>query len=249
MRFDALKVGELAKRTGLTVRTLHHYDEIGLLKPSQHTAAGHRLYTADDLGRLMRIVSLRQLGFSLDQVGECLDRPGFEPVRVLRMQAERLREQIGLQEKLVQRLDALATQFESAGEVSAEQFLQTIEVTTMIEEYYTPEQLETLRLRREEAMARGVDIVQQGANDWAALTAEITAAMHAGLDPAAPEVQELQQRKQALIDAFTGGDAGIGKGLNRLWKEQGGKLSSQHGYDPNLLEYMGRMCEAGKGAS
>ena len=63
---DALKIGELASRTGLTVRTLHHYDEIGLLKPSHRTDSGHRLYTVRDLGRLQQIVSLRQLGFSLD---------------------------------------------------------------------------------------------------------------------------------------------------------------------------------------
>ena len=77
MKFEALKVGELAKRTGLTVRTLHHYDEIGLLRPSLHTESGHRLYTLRDLARLQQIVSLRQLGFSLDQVRECLDRPDF----------------------------------------------------------------------------------------------------------------------------------------------------------------------------
>ena len=52
MRFEALKVGELARRTGLTVRTLHHYDEIGLLRPSLHTEAGYRLYTARDVARL-----------------------------------------------------------------------------------------------------------------------------------------------------------------------------------------------------
>ena len=62
MRFEALKVGELARRTGLTVRTLHHYDEIGLLRPSLHTESGHRLYTAADVGRLQQVVSLRQLG-------------------------------------------------------------------------------------------------------------------------------------------------------------------------------------------
>ena len=73
MRFEALKVGELAKRTGLTVRALHHYDEIGLLKPSLHTEAGYRLYTADDVARLQRVLSLRQLGFSLEQVRDCLD--------------------------------------------------------------------------------------------------------------------------------------------------------------------------------
>ncbi len=81
MRFEALKVGELAKRTGLTVRTLHHYDEIGLLKPSLKTESGHRLYTGRDVARLQQVLSLRQLGFSLEQVRDCLDRPGFSPRR------------------------------------------------------------------------------------------------------------------------------------------------------------------------
>ena len=54
MRLPALKVGELAKRTGMTVRALHHYDEIGLLRPSLHTESGHRLYTTVDVGRLDR---------------------------------------------------------------------------------------------------------------------------------------------------------------------------------------------------
>jgi DNA-binding transcriptional MerR regulator len=69
MRFEALKVGELARWTGLIVRTLHHYDAIGLLKPSLHTEAGYRLYTAGDIARLQQVLSQRQLGFSLDQVG------------------------------------------------------------------------------------------------------------------------------------------------------------------------------------
>ena len=76
MRFEALKVGELAKRTGLTVRTLHHYDEFGLLKPSLHTAAGHRLYTGEDVVRLQQVLSLRQFGFSLEEVRDFLNRAG-----------------------------------------------------------------------------------------------------------------------------------------------------------------------------
>ena len=54
MNFTALKVGESARRTGLTVRTLHHYDALGLVKPSHHTGAGHRLYTAADVARLQQ---------------------------------------------------------------------------------------------------------------------------------------------------------------------------------------------------
>jgi DNA-binding transcriptional MerR regulator len=71
MKFEALKVGELSKRTGLTIRTLHHYDEIGLLKPSLHGEAGYRLYTAADVVRLQQVLSLRQLGFSLEEVRDC----------------------------------------------------------------------------------------------------------------------------------------------------------------------------------
>src|SRR5437660_8357144 len=108
MRCEALKVGELAKRTGLTVRALHHYDEIGLLKPSLHTEAGHRLYTAGDVARLQQVLSLRQLGFSLEEVRECLQRSDFSPAEVIGLHVARLREQLELQRKLCDRLEALA---------------------------------------------------------------------------------------------------------------------------------------------
>src|SRR5438093_12269538 len=153
MRFEALKVGELAKRTGLTIRTLYHYDEIGLLKPSLHTESGHRLYTAGDVARLQQVVSLRQLGFSLEEIADCLRRPCFSPLEVIQRHVARLREQIELQRGLCERLEGLAAHFRTAGEVSADVFLQTIEVMTMIENYYTPEQLEQLKKRREEAGA------------------------------------------------------------------------------------------------
>src|SRR5688500_2085666 len=142
MRFEALKVGELAKRTGLTVRTLHHYDEIGLLRPSLHTESGHRLYTVGDVARLQQVLSLRQLGFALDEVRACLDRADFSPLRVIDLHLARLREQMRCQQELCARLEGLAAHFRAAGEVSADEFLRTIEVMTMIENYYTAEQLE-----------------------------------------------------------------------------------------------------------
>src|SRR5215475_1751742 len=105
MQFEALKVGELARRTGLTVRALHHYDEIGLLRPSLRTEGGYRLYTAADVARLQQVVSLRQLGFSLEQVRDCLGRADFSPLEVIRLHVERLREQIELQRQLCERLE------------------------------------------------------------------------------------------------------------------------------------------------
>lgn len=246
MRFEAMKVGELAKRTRLTVRTLHHYDDIGLLKPSLHSESGHRLYTAGDVARLHQVISLRQLGFSLEEIGDCLSRPEFSPVELMRLHVARLREQIELQKGLCERLDTLIVHFQKAGEVSAEMFLQTIEVMNMIETYYTPEQLETLRKRREEAGAQGRDIAQQGTADWAELFAQLTAEMEKGTDPADPRVQALEKRRQELVNAFTGGNKGIEQSLTRMWTEQGDKLAAQFGYDPKLLAYIGRVAEAAK---
>lgn len=246
MPFEALKVGELARRTGLTVRTLHHYDAIGLLRPSLHTGSGHRLYTADDVARLHQVISLRQLGFSLEEVRGCLDGPAFSPLEVIRMHVERLREQIAMRRDLCLRLEALAERFRAAGEVSAEEFLQAIEGMTMIESYYTPEQLEFLKKRREEV---GEERMNQAPGDWADLNAKFKAAYEANLDPADPRVRELARRWQGLIDEFTGGDKGIEQSLTRLWKDHGAALAKQHGMeqDPGLGEYIEKAKEAVKG--
>jgi DNA-binding transcriptional MerR regulator len=245
--FEALKVGELARRTRLTIRTLHHYDEIGLLRPSLHTESGHRLYTAGDVARLQQLLSLRQLGFSLEEIRDCLNRPDFSPVELIERHLARLREQVELQRKLYQRLEAIAAGLRTAGEVSAEEFLQTIEVMTMIESYYTPEQMESFRKRSAEAAAAGVDLAQQaqqGTAAWQELLAQLKVEMDSGTDPADPKVQALEKRRQALVSAFSGGDKAIEENLKRMWMEQGDKLCAQFGIDPKVMAYLGKAAEA-----
>jgi MerR family transcriptional regulator, thiopeptide resistance regulator len=249
LKFAALKVGELATRTGLTVRTLHHYDEIGLLRPSLKTDSGHRLYTARDVARLQTVLSLRQLGFSLEQVRDCLDRPGFSPLQVIGLHVARLREQIEQQKKLCERLEAIANHLNSAEEVSVDDFIRTIEEMTMIESYYTADQLEYLKKRGEEI---GEERMRQVPHDWAELIAEVRAEKEKGTDPAAPEMQALARRWQALINEFTGGDAGIHQSLGRLWKEQGDTVAANHGeeLDPRgVSEYVGQAIAAMKPSS
>ncbi|HEY7158756.1 MAG TPA: MerR family transcriptional regulator, partial [Gemmataceae bacterium] len=141
------KVGELARITYLSVRTLHWYDQIGLLTPSFHTEAGHRLYTAADVARLQQIKSLRQLGFSLEEVRDCLDRPGFSPLSLIEMHLERLREQIELRRRLCERLESIVARLRAAETVSAENLMQTIEDMSMLDKYYTPEQMEWMKER------------------------------------------------------------------------------------------------------
>src|SRR5688572_18321935 len=95
-RERALRVGEVAEATGLTVRTLHHYDEIGLLVPSGRSEAGYRLYGDGDLRRLYRILALRGTGLPLDEIADVLAREGEDPRPALRRHLERLDDQLRL---------------------------------------------------------------------------------------------------------------------------------------------------------
>src|SRR6185436_18125972 len=100
------KVGELARQTGSSVRTLHYYEEIGLLVPAARTASGHRLYTAQEVMRLQQIKSLQHLGLALGEIrGLLLGRAGLEPGEVVRKHLSHLREQMKLQKSLCKRLE------------------------------------------------------------------------------------------------------------------------------------------------
>src|SRR5438445_8269847 len=87
--FQAHEFGEL---TGVTVRTLHHYDRLGLLKPSRYSRAGYRLYSERDVARLEQIVALKFIGFSLNEIKKILSRGAVDLATALRQQHEALAE-------------------------------------------------------------------------------------------------------------------------------------------------------------
>jgi len=99
------KVGELSKLTGLTIRTLHHYDEIGLLSPTSRTSTGHRLYSEEDIIKLQQIMSLKELSLSLDKIKEFFENPEYNPKEIIEMQIERLNQEIKLKEELKDQLE------------------------------------------------------------------------------------------------------------------------------------------------
>jgi MerR family transcriptional regulator, thiopeptide resistance regulator len=199
------KVGELARRTGVSVRTLHYYDEIGLLAPSHHTAAGYRLYTEADVIRLQQIKSLRNLGFSLEEIRRFLSRPDVSPERVLQLQIAHLKEQIKKGQSLCDRLEEIARRWRSEETVSTEEFLKIIEVTNMLEQ------------RRE---TLGDERIRQAEGDWKELMEQVQAEMDRGTDPADERVQQLARRWMGLVQEFTGGNPGIEKSVGRMYKEE-----------------------------
>ncbi len=217
------------------MRTLHYYDEIGLLSPSRRTGAGHRLYTAGDVVRLQQIKSLQQLGFTLREVRDCLDRPDFPLGRVIQLHLSQLKERIELQERLCGLLERVAARLRSGEEVSSGEFVDTvmevIEMSERLERYYTPEQLRYLEERRREV---GEERIRQAAAEWAELIERVRAEMEAGTDPSSERVQALARRWMELVNEFTGGDPAIACSVGEMWEQE----ENIHGIDTREMREM-----------
>ncbi len=127
------KVGALAMATGLTVRTLHYYDQIGLLRPSARLAGGHRLYDAADAARLYRIIRLRQLGFPLSQVGEVLAEPQWQLAPAIDRHLTDARRRAATAARLCSRLAAMAAELARHDDPSPEELFATVEEMIMMD--------------------------------------------------------------------------------------------------------------------
>jgi DNA-binding transcriptional MerR regulator len=146
-------VGELADRTGVTVRTLHHYDEIGLLTPTVRTGPGHRRYSAADLRRLHRILALRSFGFALADIGHLLDGPAPDTVALLQAQLAQAEERLAATARLCDQLNQLLNALAGVDQPANEMFLQLIEVMIAVDRTYTPEDLERMNEHRRQVTA------------------------------------------------------------------------------------------------
>jgi DNA-binding transcriptional MerR regulator len=224
MRRDSLtppplpwRVGELARRSGLSVRTLHHWGDLGLLLPSHRSPAGHRLYTAGDIARLQLIVALRGLGLALTEVRDILADPRTTPVSVLQRRLERSRAHLALEQELCTRLERTATALDAGvTELPVEQTVHTIEVMTMIDRHYSAEQRDQLARRRD---LLGDQRIQDAQAEWAELVDDVRSALARGTDPLSTDGQRLAQRWTGLVGELTGDDPGIHRSLHHIYQE------------------------------
>ena len=243
MRQGLWKVGDLSKRTGLSIRTLHYYEEIGLLAPSYRTGSGHRLYEKSDIIRLQQIMSLRRLGFSLDEIRGCLNLSDFSFERVIELHISRLKDQIETERRLCNRLEAIAASLSSSEEISVEEIIQTIEEITMLEKYYTPEQLKELKERGQQI---GQERIRQAEAEWQELMDQVRAEMRNGTDPASERVQQLAARWTGLVQEFTNNNPGIERAVGKMWQQE----ENIHGIDTRgmreMMEYISRASAARK---
>lgn len=127
------RVGDLARASGVTVRTLHHYEEIGLLVASDRSAAGHRLYSDTDVERLYRICLLRRLGLSLGEIGRALDDPAMGLRAAVTTHLRELERGLEATTRLRSRLSRLLASIGTSDGSLTEELIQVMEEMTMLE--------------------------------------------------------------------------------------------------------------------
>jgi len=217
------RVGDLARATGLTVRTLHHYEAIGLLERPARTESGHRLYTEASIRRLYRIRVLRNLGVPLAGIRRALDE-GQSLASVLREHLARVEEQV---EALTRLRDGLRRMCRGTGpdEVNTADLVRTIEAMSSLERH--------VRTRSAAAWPTG-----SRERQWRALAAALRACLEAGDDPSSARVRAIAGRARALIHDFSGGDAAIVDALAHL--RTAAPPVELAGWDPPLMAYLDR---------
>ena len=240
---DTWRIGELAAMARVSVRTLRHYEALGLLRPTARTESGYRLYGRAELERLYRILALRSLDLPLEEVGRLL-RDAVGLADVLGRQLEAIERRMAADAELHARLRRLLDTCTTDGEPTVAELTDTMEAMAMSDRYYTQEQQQTLAERRDALGPEGMRAAEQA---WADLIAEAEAERAAGTDPADPRMQAIAGRWRALIGEFTGGDPGIRESLARMYREEGVERASHGAVSGELMAYVGRALSASEG--
>ncbi|EFL49973.1 methyltransferase [Solidesulfovibrio fructosivorans JJ]] len=174
----SLRIGELARKSGLTVRTLHHYDAIGLLTPSGRSDAGYRLYDRKDVMRLHAIQALKSFGCSLAEIGQALSRGKPELPDILDRQVRALDAQARRAIALKDRLARLRERMRNKEGTDVDDWLEALGMLHVYRQYFSEEELMRLRQGRDK-------------DAWRELAGRVDAAVSAGQEPDAAEAREL----------------------------------------------------------
>lgn len=205
-----LKVGELAALANLTVRTLHHYDSIGLLRPSARSDAGYRLYDRDDVARLHRIQALRAFGLSLSDIGLTLDSPAGSPLAIVDRQLEALEVRMAEATRLRDQLLRVRTQLVQGSAPDLSTWLTTLENTmdmiNVYERYFTKEELERLPMVRSDAAQA----------QWQAMVEQVRGLIESQVPPSSGAAKAFALRWLQMFERDTGGDAALQAKLNAM---------------------------------
>lgn len=236
----AYTVGQLARTAGVSVRTLHHYDHVGLLVPPARTAAGYRLYEEGDLLRLQQILFFKELDLPLSETRDILDDPEFDPVEALEKHRRLLQAQMGRLTHLLATIDKTILRLTEDDMKMTDEELY---------EGFSKEQIERYKREAREmydpALAEESErrVGRMSKAQWKAVKEEgeeITRLPAALADrvPEDPEVQTLIARHHAWIEHFYTASAEMCRGLGQLYAGHEDFRRFYDKYRPDLADFM-----------
>jgi DNA-binding transcriptional MerR regulator len=236
-------VKQVSRLTGVSVRTLHHYDAIGLLVPGYRSDANYRLYTDDDLLRLQQILIGRTLGLSLDEIGHSLDDPGFDRRAALVQQRAALEARAHQTAGMIRAIDAALSAIDGQGT------RDTMDVKEMFGGFDPADYEEEAKSRWGQTTAYQESVKRMkryGAKDWEALKVEqaaiftdLVAAMKAGTPASDPSVQAIAERHRLSIDRwFYPCSREMHRGLGDLYETDGRYAATIDKFEPGVTPYL-----------
>lgn len=201
-----MTVGRLARLAGVTVRTLHHYDEIGLLQPSGRSASGYRLYSAQDRERLQELLFYRELGLGLEEIGRVMTDPAYDRGAALREHRELLRVQLATKRAMLDAVERAIEHHDGGMAMTNEEMFE------VFGDFDPAEHADEVRERwgdtdayRESSRRTS----QYTKDDWAAIKAEAEAIeqrfaelLRSGTEPTSDEAVTAAETHRAHIDRW-----------------------------------------------
>jgi DNA-binding transcriptional MerR regulator len=245
-RLGGYTVKQVAKLSGVSVRALHHYDEIGLLKPDSVGANGYRYYGRDELLRLQQILFHRELGFPLDQIRQVLDAPGFDRVAALKAQRARLEAETKRHRELLKTIDTTLAELEGERQMDETAMYKGFDPRKQAEhEAWLTERFgDKVKPAIESSRARFQGMtpaqVAQTMADAEAIEADFAGALKAGLPPDSDAVLGITRRHAAWVGASWNAapTAERYKGLGQLFLDHPEFRARYEGRAPGLTEYL-----------
>lgn len=226
-----LKIGEVAKRSGLSVRTLHHYDAIGLLSPLIRTEGCARVYGRQDLRRLHRIQALKRFGYSLSDIRSALDDANIGSVEIIDRQVRLLEAQAQRARDLIDKLEYVSKILADEKSVELVDWLTVLEMMTIYERTLTEEELRILR-------SPTLNTTQAIEAERALLISEARDCMRTDVRLDSPRVRTLAWRWVHMVIALTSNNAALAGKLKTL-QEQDTRAQEIVGIDAAMLKWIG----------
>jgi DNA-binding transcriptional MerR regulator len=225
-----IQVGELAKRAGITVRTLHHYEQTGVLLPSARSAAGYRLYNLADVQRLLMIQALAKAGLELAEIRDFLEQESLPLAGLLDAQISLLEKQLRSIDTLRDRLVDLRAGLSTGEAPDLESWLQTLELMNMYDRWFSKEELQQLPFAVQKDALAAI---------WSGLVTEVKTLQELSVEVSDPRAMDLATRWMVRLEQDTAGKPEFLTRLNEMHCAEP-QMREQTGITAEMTDYITR---------